>query len=605
MKAMHKPISRREMLRAGAGLLAAGAVYPLRGMSGDVLYLPSLHDRAKLAMRCLIEHADASRGRVPYFYTRMSDRPPAMFICEWSYGDGMGRSVDALTLLRQITGEKPQPGDREMTAALMGTMAEDGLSWCPAEPFLMSVPHTRPTWLQAGPIMAFGSLFAVTGDKQYRQYVERLVAALNDRLVREPGKPPTYPGDVYTHVNGWEPKPSSQMDPFALYCASVTMPLLRYYRLTGYKPALRLASEMLDGALENYGGGETLFDMGHFHCRSRIITSLLQRAVIKNNAADFALAETLYKKARTLGTESGWFPEQINNPDNNRSNLSETCALVDMIEAAILLGQHHDPVYWHDVERYARNHLLVHQMIDTGWERQMTPIPLAQHPLRFPGDTLPAADGSAHGDKVMPSLIGGFAGWGGVTALSDDSAFGNTNQHCCNGSGARALYDVWHYAVNDHGGEFRVNLHLHRNHAAAEIVATEAVPAMPNADSGLGALRIKIKQSRRLLVRIPEFVAASEMQARIGGQAIPLQPAGPFVNLGARQAGEQIEVIYPLKPRTSIARIAPGTFTFEWRGPTVIRATPVQKIRPLFDDSRFLTAAPNIGPAPHSEVESI
>jgi hypothetical protein len=600
---MHKPISRREMLQTSVGLLAAGAIYPLSaraaGPDRKVLHLPSLHDRAKLAMQCLNGHSDAARGHVPYFYTRMSDRPPAMFICEWSYGDGMGRSVDALGLLRQITGEPLQAADHAMIAALIGTLGEDGLSWCPAEPFLMAVPHTRPTWLQAGPIMAFGTLYGLTGERLYQRYVQRLIAALDERVVRQPGQPPTFPGDVYTHVNGWEPKPTSQMDPFSLYCTSVTMPLFRYYRLTGYEPAFRFASEMLDGALQTYGGGSSLFDRGHFHCRSRVVTSLLQRAVIKNRAEDFALAEQLYKKARALGTQSGWFPEQINNPENNRSNLSETCALVDMIESAILLAQHHDPAYWHDVERYAHNHILVHQMVDTGWEKEMTAIPLAKHPLRFPGDNQPAFDGMVRGDQVMPSLVGGFAGWGGVTAMSDDSAFGNTNQHCCNGSGARALYDLWHYAVSDQDGEFKVNLHLARNHAAAEITAAEL------RESNVGVLRIKARQDRRLLVRIPEFVSAGKMNAAINGQPVSLREQGAFVSAGAVRPGDQVEVSYPLEPRTTEERVAPGAFTFFWRGATVVAASPEQKIRPLFNDARFLESPPAIGPVPAREIDSI
>jgi hypothetical protein len=604
-----KLISRRKMLRTSAGLLAAGAVYPLNASqgraTGRIRYLPSLHDRARLAIRCLIEHTDAARGYVPYFYTRMSDRPPAMFLCIWSYGDGMGRSVDALALLRQITGENPQTADRAMTAGLIGLLGEDGLSWCPAEPWLMPTPHTRPTWLQQGTLLAFGTLFALTQEAKYRGYVERMIRALDERLVRQPGQPPAYPGDVFTHLNGWGPIPDSRMDPFSLYCASVTMPLLRYYRLTGYEPALRFASELLDGAVQRYAGGGKFFELGHFHCQSRVTTSVLQRAVINNSAADFELGERLYQKARTVGTQSGWFPEQINNPEHNRSKLSETCSLTDMIESAILLAQHSDPAYWHDVERYARNHLLAHQMVDTGWEKEMTPTPLEQHPLRFAGDAQPAAEGIVRGDKAMSSLLGGFAGWGGVTAFSDDSAFGNSNQHCCNAAGARALYDVWHYAVSDQAGEFRINLHLHRNHAAAEIVAGEILPGDEREPGARAALQIKVKAERRLLVRIPEFVTAGQMKAQLNGNPMTFRPESAFVNLGTVRPGDRVEVSYPLKPRTTEERIAPGTFTFRWRGATVIAASPQQKIRPLFDESRFLDAPPTIGPVPGREIESL
>jgi hypothetical protein len=132
------------------------------------------------------------------------------------------------------------------------------------------------------------------------------------------------------------------MHPFSLFCAAATMPLLRYYRLTGYEPALKLASDLMVWALQDHDGGEKLFKLGHFHCQSRIITSLLLRGILKQDQADLALAERLYQRARALGTQSGWFPEQIKNPDDNRSNLAETCCLTDMLEATILLACHRD-----------------------------------------------------------------------------------------------------------------------------------------------------------------------------------------------------------------------------------------------------------------------
>ena len=602
---MNTTISRREMLRVTAGLLAAGVVSPMQSAaeaeSRKCVYLPSLHDRARLAIQCLTTHGDAARGYVPYFYTRMSEHPPAMFLAIWSYGDGMGRSLDALALLRHMTGASlDQPADRVMRAALIGLLGEDGLSWCPAEPWLMPTPHTRPSWLQQGALLAFTTLFQLTGEPEYKHYVERIIRALDERLVRKPGLPAKFPGDMYTHLDGWGPASTEPTEPFLLYCASVTMPLLRYYRLTGYEPAFRLASELTDGAVQAFGGGDKFFELGHFHCESRIMISLLQRGIIKNKAADLELGEKLYKKARALGTQSGWFPEQVNNPTNNRSNLSETCSLTDMLEGAVLLARHRDASYWHDVERYVRNHLLVHQIVDVGWVKEMTPTPLDKHPLRFPGDDQPFTEGAVRGDKVMPSLIGGFAGWGGVTAMSDDSTFSNSNQHCCNAAGARALYDAWHYAVTEAAGKVSINLHVHRNHAAVEVVAEESV-----SPDQLGVLHIKVKQERQLRVRIPEFLSAKDMEVKVNGRPAKVRELGAFLDVGNVGPGDRVETTYPMKARSTEERIAPGVFTFHWRGATVVSASPRQKIRLLFTDDRFLSAPPPIGPAPSKEFESL
>lgn len=216
---MNELLSRREMLRKSVGFLAASAMYPLATRAAEAgqsaVYLPSLHARACLAIRGLVAHCDTSRGYLPYFYTRMSDRPPTMFLTIWSYGDGLGRSVDALTLLRQLTGESPdQPEDSSMRATLIGLLGVDGLSWCPAEPWLMPVPHMRPTWLQQGTLMALTTLYQVTGDAQYRHLVEKNIEGLTRLLVRQPQGWFCFPGDVYTLAKGWSRRQKIQCTRF-------------------------------------------------------------------------------------------------------------------------------------------------------------------------------------------------------------------------------------------------------------------------------------------------------------------------------------------------------------------------------------------------------
>ena len=612
---MDSPLSRRAMLQKGAGLLAAGTALPLLSASGaeprsSAVYLPSLFERAKLAIHCLVEHCDKARGYLPYFYTRMSDRPATAFLAIWSYGDGQGRSVDALSLLRHLIGENlDQPADRAMRASLLSLIGGDGLSWCPAEPWTMPLPHTRPNWLQQGNILAMTTLHQLSGEARYRRAAEKNIQALAGMLVRRPEGWLGFPCDVYTPVDGWAPLAVDPASPFSVWSAVVAMPALRFYRLTGYEPAMKLASDLLTSALRDSDDGKKLFKVGHFHCQSRFVTALLMRGILKNDKADVELAESLYRTARGLGTQSGWFPEQINLPADNRSNLAETCCLTDMLEIAILLAKHRDPAYWHDAERFARNHLLVHQIVDSGWVGQMTPVPYERHPLRTFCDGHDNTGGVLRGDEAIQSLLGGFAGWGAVTAMSDDTPMSNTNQHCCNAAGARAIYDAWRYAVTDTGSVFDVNLHVHRNHVAAEIVAAEVIrPRPPIVAAGadeVGGLQIKVKQQRRLRIRIPEFLAAGEVQVAINGKKAIAHQDGAFLDLGTVRRGDQVEVFYAMKTRTTKEHVAPGEFEFRWRGATVVDASPRQKIRPLFDKSRFEQSPPQLGPAVGSEAESL
>lgn len=547
-----------------------------------MMQLPDMTARAGLAINCMTKHCDASRGNIPYFYTRLSDRPLSSVLTIWSYGDGLGRAVDAVTLLRSMRGEGiDHAEDRAMRATLIGLMGVDGLSWCPAEPWTtINVPHTRPAWLQQGTLLALTTLYAHTGDEQYRKLAETLIDA-----VLAMATPNTehgdleFPGDVYTRRDGWSERSNDPMHRFSTFNTSVTMPLMRYYRMTGYAPALELASGLIKWAIRDHGGPDGLFEQGHFHSYSRLQTALALWGITTGDKEKLALAEKIYHKSRSLGTLAGWFPEQINNPQHNRSNLSETCCLTDMIETATLLAQNVNPIYWHDVERYARNYLMVHQLVDTDWFAEMTFVPRAQHVLGFNLETRDEGDdGQVTGDYLKASLIGGYAGWGGVTAMSDDSMFSNSNQQCCNAAGARGLYDAWRYSVADDGTVFCVNLHLAREHAAASVAIAEEDQA---------ELTVTMREERRLAVRIPEFVEAAEMKATCNGEARAIADLAGFIGVGDVRPGDTVRVTWPLKERTTREKIAPGEFTYHWRGATVVGAEPVQKIRPLFVDSRF------------------
>jgi len=549
--------------------------------------LPPLSDRAALAIHCLTHHVDPQHGYIPYFYTQLSMRPLGAYFDIWSYGDGLGRSVDALALCRTMTGQAAdvEPVDRAMRETLIGLIRDDGLSWCPAQPWTLAEAHTRPAWLQQGTLLALTSIYQLTGNASYRRLAEKNIDGILKIARRQDGYL-DFPGDAYTAEHGWHVP--EQEDPFhklSVFSTSVTMPLMRFYRLTGYEPARELASGLINWGLRDHDGGRKLFDRGHFHCQSRLMTALLMRGVAQHSDADLELGEWLYRKARRCGTLAGWFPEQIDNPEMNRSGLSETCCLTDMIESAILLAQHRSPLYWNDVERYARNYLLVHQHTRMDWVDQLTERPEST----MPGGHARLLHLGERSDRFRQTLIGGFVGWGGVAALSDDTPFGNMNQHCCNGAGARALYDVWYHTVSDRNREFTVNLHLQRNHAAAEITVTEAEAL---------EMTIKLKADRRLRVRVPEFVAPAEFTV-----SLPFHIADGFADCGEVRAGTTVAVRYPLRDAVTREPAADNRmFEYRWHGATVMGIAPVYGVSPLFVPERFAAAAQS-GPVAAREVE--
>ncbi len=162
--------------------------------------------------------------------------------------------------------------------------------------------------------------------------------------------------------------------------------------------------------------------------------------------------------------------------------------------------------------------------------------------------------------------------------------FANSNQQCCNAAGARALYDAWYYAVEDDGSAFRVNLHLARRHSVASVRVEN--------DGTYETVVVQMEKARNhLKLRLPEFVSAQELSVTIGGQALPVREERGFVDVGKVSAGCTVCFSWPLKACTTCERIAPGEFTFHWKGATVISAEPVQKLHPLFNPERFETGS--------------
>ena len=582
-------MNRRKFASVSAvGIAGSSLMNPLFGKKTKEtnLFLKNITEYARQSVNCLDRFCDKSRGQIPYFYTEFNRTPLSAGHQIWSYGDGLGRTVDALVLIRHMLGCKISlPDDHIKQTTLISFIAPDGLSWCPAEPWTIPVPHTRPAWLQQGTLLALTSLYLSTKNEYYKTLAEKNIDGIIKLARFYDDGHADFPGDYFTLAHGWSKPSDDKMHRPSIFYTSVTMPLMRFYRATGYEPALKLASALIKWTLNDNNGVTGMFELGHFHSQSRLITALLLRAKSTGSKNDIELAEELYLKAKKLGTESGWFPEQINNPEQNRSKLAETCCLTDMLEAAILLAELKDHSYWNDVERFAKNHLTAFQITDTSWFRitdQKTHV-LGYEPI-------------LKSDEIGELIKGGFAGWGGVTAMSDDSPFANANQQCCNAAGARALYDVWKYAVSDNETDFSINLHIHRKHKCAEIIMTEGPT---------GILTIKVLKERKFKVHLPEYVKISDVKAYVNKQSLKPELRDGFLNLGQLRINDVVHLHYPMKSNVKEEKIAAGDFRFTYQGSTVMKAEPRQKFGEYFTDFRFTHEPPVFEENPMEEIDSL
>jgi hypothetical protein len=582
-------MNRRKFTKITAmGVVGTRISDPLYGSytKDTELFLRSITEYAKLSLNCLDKFCDRSRGQIPYFYTEFNRSPLYAGHQIWSYGDGLGRTVDALVLLRHMLGQNIDlPDDNIKQTTLISFISPDGLSWCPAEPWTLSVPHTRPAWLQQGTLLALTSLYLSTKNEYYKKLAENNIdgiiklARFNDKGYAE------FPGDYFTLAHGWSELSKDKMHRPSIFYTSVTMPLMRFYRATAYEPALKLASALIKWTLTDNNDVAGMFELGHFHSQSRLITALLLRAKATCSKEDIDKAEELYLKAKKLGTDSGWFPEQINNPEHNRSNLAETCCLTDMLEAAILLAQLKDNSYWNDVERFAKNHLYAFQISDTSW---FGLTDQKSHVLPY--------EPILKSNEIRELIKGGFAGWGAVTAMSDDSPFANANQQCCNAAGARALYDVWKYAVSDNGTDFRVNIHIHRKHKCAEIIMKEGTR---------GTLTITSRTERHCWIRLPENLKISEVKTSVNNRHFHPEVKDGFLDFGKLKINDVAKLEYPMKNYVKEEHLAAGDFRFTYHGSTVVEAEPIQKFWEYFTNKRFTSEPPVFEESKMEEIDSL
>ena len=344
------------------------------------------------------------------------------------------------------------------------------------------------------------------------------------------------------------------------------------------------------------------------HGSLRTLLGAADYALYVHDPVLFSRVDALYRYGRSQGTRFGYLPENVCRKGD--VTLCETCALMDFIGLAATLANNGHPEYWGDVERMVRNHLVESQVVDGSWlkpekgsaEKGSDPF-CAKHPsgrsgkrglTPFPPDT-----DQFTCRQVGERMVGGYAGWsspvhilaacetlhwGGPELRNKTRAF----QNCCGGSGTHGFYIAWKNAARFEDGTLSVNLHIDKLLPEAEIRGYQPYK---------GLLTIDLKRPCKVRVRIPEFVEPGEMKVEsrndlsanhalsgratgASGRAVQPRVWGNYLELGDRQAGQRIEVSYPLPLREETESVGnPGFRQYQyrvaWRGDTVVRLTPV------------------------------
>jgi len=186
--------------------------------------------------------------------------------------------------------------------------------------------------------------------------------------------------------------------------------------------------------------------------------------------------------------------------------------------------------------------------------------------------------------KAAGRLVGqqmglcGFPDW--VNRLKSDldpDLPGIHMQGCCSDATIRASHAVWSQTVTGDENETRVNLAFNRDSELVQVVS-----CLPHR----GEVDVFVKNSKRVLVRVPEWAPKDEVRAYVGKKPVAVKWDRSYVVLDQVKSGSQLTVTYPLRiaeVKETVGGLDGTQYTEKWRGNTIISISPPGKWIPMFE----------------------
>lgn len=562
----------------------------------------NLAERARLAFHAMLGVADEDYEGIPFFsgFLQSDDQHPAwMSHGNWDFGSSHGRLVDAISLVREMTGETE--GDQieaKYRSNLLSFIRPDGLAYrrntfTEAELKSLGTPFRPGASMidQRAVILGLGTWYASTGDDEIKGYADRHVAALK-RIARKERESWYYPASEYFE-DGWPSLDAVNTrlayDPCAMWGRQIG-PILTWHVLTGNTDALELCENFAENIVSRSGAflpdgswnGALGYRNGHFHTRMGTLFSLARFARYTGNAQLISWVEARYRWALdNWMTTFGWTPGDM----HDQGYEHETCTLVDAIGCAITLAHTGYTIYWQVAEKFLRNHLVESQLTDTSWIHQLD-------------DKSRDIKGHKTFYKVGDRLRGAFAGYAAPNDFVYSGVKGRGHimdvQTCCVASGARGLYYGWSNIVTKQRGRVSVNLLMNRVHELIDVKSH-----LPY--EGKIVLTPK-RDIADLVCRMPEWAPYGAVSVDFGdgrtgtGRTLPYVDE-VFLKLGQVSAGRAITITFPVSERETTERAIDEQYRASWRGDSVVGISPRGTYLPLYDKTWDFTSGTPMGEA--------
>lgn len=598
------------------------------------LYSPDLVSQAQAALEGFMVKAP-ERLSGPEGYYRAVFRswilPPHLGHAQWDWGDCTARALLAWILLRQMTGDNTtgrevEDGQRRLLLSMLHP--DTGLVFVPDKSNKGKGSYYYHVWDQGRTLRALVRWYETSPQERDRlePLIKRMIEGFNRyATVRGTdslwGAYAGWPSDEFTNQT-----PGEEVGWVNMRVGLLIEPLIMYVELTDDPRALDLAIRFANCELGGHEGDSVPDDAprrpelsglsakrdfefgpdgsftGHFHTKSATLIGLVKLARYLGTHGRLGEAKRYLNRIREIydwiftpdnpnrGSRIGWFPEQLF--PNTCRVVNETCCLSDMIELAGAMAScfnlapefHSWAELYDDVEAFTVNTTSRSQFRITPQYKKL----LADRPTNMIApalDTATRLEGAwmakfYPNDHVFVESDGSrqILGWG-----------------CCQYSGISALYTGWRDAMNYMDGILYINYFLPRQSPQAIVHAR--VPLA-------GEASLEIRQSTRVLIRVPKWLKPSEMELTIGGRKVKtagqLDATRSYVDLGRFSPGAKIEVYFPLSERLTREKIGGDnhggnnreggycdpkdkiTYMIRWRGNYVVALSPRGVYLPLF-----------------------
>lgn len=529
-----------------------------------------LDEAADLAIESIIARLDPALGYEPHFMLDYGSDPPEARHASWDYCDMAGRYVDALILARQITGA--QHGLDEETALraffLSRANPDDGLFY--DGPALWS-DYAADMFCQGRALLGLTSLFLLTGDTDVQAKIDALLAGLS-RIAVYQDDYCFYPQDRWSAgrwIGGglWQGKVPG-------YSVQQIIGMARYAEATGSPAALDLAGRLARYFVHHSGvvAADGSFQ-GHTHSGGILPSALgvLRYALVTGDADLADWGRRVYEYARSKSSTFGWVPDGMacDLQTNVFAGTCETCALIDMLELALVLTNAGLGDYRDDIERYCRNQLL---------ENQYREPDLVVPPERRGRSTTPVAD----------IVRGSFASTAKPNSLLDGPQ--PHIEGCCVGAAGRGLFLVWDHIVTERPEGIFINLAFSRDGAWGRFISYEPYR---------GELIVRPSQARAFFVRVPAWAAREGVQVHVEHVAQPARWHGAYLALGTVEPGQEWVITYPQERRHADETIAGVDYRVRWKGGTVTGISPAGNRYPIYQRDAFESSEPSMSQRPY------